>query len=143
MSIYNKQIVVNYTIEQMYALVSDVNSYPEFIPLITSAHKTKIQDEQISATFTISKGLLSFSFSTINRLEPNKRITMHLASGPFRKFKGAWEFTPQKQGQSSIAFYLEFEFSSTFFCILLDSLFKQLCEIMLHAFRMRAAKLYD
>lgn len=143
MSIYNNQIVVNYDIAQMYALVSDVNSYPEFIPLITAARMHEIQDGQTSATFTISKGLLNFSFATINRLEPNQAIVMHLASGPFKKFKGVWEFTPLAPGRSCIAFYLDFEFSSTCFSILLDSLFKQLCEIMLHAFRMRAAKLYD
>jgi ribosome-associated toxin RatA of RatAB toxin-antitoxin module len=143
MSVFNKQVSVNYSVEQMYALVSDVDAYSEFIPLIASSKIIARQGNELRAVFTIAKGPLGFEFTTVNTAETCDFIAMRLERGPFKKFKGIWKFTPLAMNRSLISFYLEFEFSSKFLCLILGGLFNQLCDVMIEAFKSQAAVLYD
>jgi ribosome-associated toxin RatA of RatAB toxin-antitoxin module len=142
MSIFSKQVVVEYSADQMYDLVSDVNSYSSFIPLCTASKIDIAQGDQLFAAFTIAKGPLSFSFTTLNTVEKGKSISMGLESGPFKSFKGTWQFSPLESNKSLISLYMEFEFSNKLLCCILDGLFNQLCELMIQSFRNQAAIIY-
>lgn len=143
MSIFSKQVIVEYTAEQMYDLVSDIDSYPKFIPLCASCKILATQGNRLHVAFKIAKGPLSFEFTTINTIEKNNFITMDLETGPFKSLKGVWRFTPLEMNRSLISLQLEFEFSSKLFCLILDGLFNQLCDSMIQSFRDRAAMLYQ
>lgn len=142
MSIFSKQLIVEYTADQMYDLVSDVNAYSTFIPLCASSRILEVQGNQVRAAFQIAKGLLSFEFTTLNTFEPSRSISMNLEHGPFKHFEGVWNFIPQDGNKSFISLYMEFEFSSALFCFALERLFDQLCDLMLHAFCKQAANVY-
>lgn len=143
MTTFSRQVVVEYTTEQMYALVSDVNSYAKFIPLITTSRILAVRDNQLRAAFKIANGPLGFEFTTVNTFEKYNYISMNLENGPFKAFNGVWRFTPLARNRSSISLFLEFEFSSKILCFILEGLFDQLCNTMIDAFLGQAAALYD
>ncbi len=143
MSIFSKKVIVEYSSDQMYNLVSDVNSYSKFIPLCASSKVLAVQDDQLRAAFKIAKGQLGFEFTTVNTFEKGQFISMHQENGPFKTFKGAWYFTPIEKNKSLISLHFDFEFSSKLLSFILEGLFNQLCDSMIQSFRNQAAKLYD
>ena len=74
----------------MFTLVNDIESYPAFLPWCRRARVASRTDGELTATIEIAKGPIAKQFSTRNTLAPDRRIDMHLVSGPFRALRGAW-----------------------------------------------------
>src|SRR5580704_6824190 len=78
---------------RLFALISDVERYPEFVPGCTRAHIESRSEHEVVATLGVRRGALRAEFTTRNELEPVRRVTMHLVSGPFRTLEGEWLLT--------------------------------------------------
>ena len=142
MSSISKQITVQYTADQMYDLVYDINSYSKFIPLCISSEVHDEQDNRSRATMTIAKGKIGFEFTTVNIMEKGRSISINLEKGPFKSLKGVWHFTPLRTDECIISLHFEFEFSNKLLDVALGGLFKQFCDSMVELFRKQAAVRY-
>src|SRR5450759_613315 len=142
MSSISKQITVQYTADQMYDLVYDINSYSKFIPLCSSSEVHEEHDHKSRATMKIAKGEIGFKFTTVNTMEKGRSISINLENGPFKLLKGVWRFTPLETYECIISLHFEFEFSNKLLDIALGGLFKQLCASMIESFRKQAAVRY-
>ncbi|MGZ8190988.1 MAG: type II toxin-antitoxin system RatA family toxin [Methylococcaceae bacterium] len=142
MSSFNKQVTVRYTAEQMYDLVNDINAYSTFIPLCISSEVHEEQDHKLRATIKIAKGKIGFEFTTVNTMEKGRSITMNLENGPFKSLKGIWRFTPLGNHDCIVSLHFDFEFSNKLLSVVLEGLFKQLCDSMVESFRKQAAVRY-
>lgn len=143
MAIIKRVAEVTYTCEQMYELVNSIEEYPEFLPWCTASEILKSTDNEIIATLNLSKGGLTKSFTTINRLQKNKMIEVRLVEGPFRHLEGFWQFENLPSANSSrISFYLEFEFRNLFLEMALGSLFNQVANTLVDSFIERAHTKY-
>ena len=96
--------------------------------------------DEIVATLEMSMGPISQSFTTRNRLDPEREIEMTLVEGPFRQLHGRWRFTPERGG-CRIQLEIEFEFSNRLLDLALGPLFRLACESLIGAFRQRADEL--
>lgn len=104
--------IVPYTCEQMFDLVNDIASYPEFLPHCVAAKIQSKQDNLVEAELTLSKGGLEHSFCTRNTLERPVKMELKLVTGPFKQFDGVWSFTALANGGCEVSFELTFAFSS-------------------------------
>ena len=52
----NKKAVVKYSANQMYALVNDIEAYPDFLPWCTDASITSRNNDTLLAVVSISIG---------------------------------------------------------------------------------------
>lgn len=129
---------VPYTAEQMFHLVNDVESYPEFLPHCRNAWILESRDDRIKATIELAKGALHKSFTTLNRLEAPHRIEMRLVDGPFRSLHGSWNFTEQKGRGTRIALDLEFEFANRLMALAIGPVFNHVANSLVDAFVRRA-----
>jgi ribosome-associated toxin RatA of RatAB toxin-antitoxin module len=86
--------LVNQPPGRLFALINDIGSYPQFVPWCTHASVLSRSDREIVATIGVRRGLLQAEFTTRNELEPDRRILMHLVSGPFRMLEGEWLLAP-------------------------------------------------
>jgi len=82
---------------RLFALINDIESYPRFIPLCTHARVLSKSDREIVATIGVRQGPLQSEFTTRNELEQDRRIMMHLVTGPFKMLEGEWLLTPISQ----------------------------------------------
>lgn len=142
MSNISTQIIVPYTAEQMYDLVYDIKSYPNFIPLCSSTEIHEEQDHKSRATMRIAKGKLGFEFSTVNSTGKGRYISINLDNGPFKSLKGVWHFTSLGSQQCMVSLHFEFEFSNKLLDVALGGLFKQLCDSMIESFHKQAVVRY-
>lgn len=138
---------VPYTCEQMFALVADVERYPEFLPLCESLVVHTREDlpggiEAIVATMGIGYKSIRETFTTRVKLDPAAR-TIHVAhvDGPFRHLDNYWTFRPQGQA-SDVDFAIDYEFRSPILGVLMGSVFESAFRRFAEAFETRAGVVY-
>ena len=143
MRIVDRNALVPYSAEAMYALVDDVESYPEFLPWCTAAELVSRDAGELVAGLTIGYGALNSRFTTRNRLSPPEQMTMELLDGPFSSLEGVWRFTQLGEQGCEVKLRVEFVFSSAVQDALFGSTFERICNELIDAFIRRAHDLYE
>jgi ribosome-associated toxin RatA of RatAB toxin-antitoxin module len=141
MTVVKRAREVSFSCQQMYGLVDDIEKYHEFLPYFSSGVVHHRDEDEVEATMVITAAGMDKSFTTRNRLQPNKMIELRLVDGPFSHLEGFWRFDSTETG-SLISFDLEFEFSGRMLSMLLGPVFEQVTDKMVDAFCDRAEALY-
>ena len=123
---------------RMYALINDIERYPEFVPWCTAARVESRKEGEVVATLTIKRGPLRAEFTTRNLLEPDKRVLMQFVSGPFRVLEGLWTLTPLGELGCRVELEMRFEFANRVAGTLFESLFEDTAASLVDAFVKRA-----
>jgi ribosome-associated toxin RatA of RatAB toxin-antitoxin module len=139
----SRSALVPFSAEQMYQLVNDVNSYPEFLPGCTGSRVLAQGPTEMMAAVDVAKAGISKTFTTRNLLSSNQSIKMQLVDGPFRKLMGGWHFIPLSPEACKIEFNLDFEFTNKLIELAFGRVFKELAGSMVQAFTQRAKEVYS
>ena len=142
MQVVERSAITTFTPAQMFALVDDVDRYPEFLPWCTAASVAVASDTERVASITVSRGVLHSTFTTRNTLPKDTQILMHLVDGPFRYLKGEWRFDAIGDRGTKVHFRVEFEFKSRLTALAFSASFEALCATLVDAFVLRARKIY-
>jgi ribosome-associated toxin RatA of RatAB toxin-antitoxin module len=141
-----RSALVPYTAEQMFALVADIERYPEFVPWLVAAEKVDSGPNQVTGRLEMHRAGMREKFTTRNVLNPPKEITLTLVDGPFRVLEGRWTFEPLgEQGNERgvrIGLTIRFEFANAMLGMLLSRTFEKNCGELVDAFVARARSLY-
>lgn len=137
-----RSALVPYPAEAMFALVDDIQSYPEFLPWCRAAREHSRSETQVEASLELARGGISKWFTTRNRMVPGERIDIELVEGPFRKLDGHWSFSPLGGEGCRVNLEMEFEFSSRMLDMMIGPVFEQICNSLLDAFVERARSQY-
>jgi ribosome-associated toxin RatA of RatAB toxin-antitoxin module len=138
----SRSALVHFSAIQMFALVDDIERYPEFLPWCSSSTVSKRDPETTCATIHISYRGIRQSFSTENHKSFPERMTMQLVEGPFKALDGEWRFTPLDDQACKIDFQLHYEFSSALLEKLVGPVFGYIAGSMVDAFLKRAEQLH-
>jgi len=136
-----------YTPEQLFALVGDVERYPEFVPWVSRLRVWGRQEvapgvEQLDAEAEVRFSIVHERFATRVRLdEPALAIDVALISGPFRRLENRWRFHA-RPGGARLSFEIDFEFRSRLLDGLLAVNFHRAVGKIVDCFEARARALY-
>jgi coenzyme Q-binding protein COQ10 len=133
--------VLPYTPEQMYALVADIERYPEFLPWCVAARLRERRADFVSADLVIGFKMFRERFTSNVKLDPPGRIDVTYAEGPFRYLNNSWMFE-RVPGGCRIDFFVDFEFKSRVLQKVIEVLFSEAVKRMVAAFEGRARQLY-
>tara|TARA_A100001037_G_scaffold134176_1_gene121718 strand:+ start:88 stop:567 length:480 start_codon:yes stop_codon:yes gene_type:complete len=133
---------VGYTQDQMFDLVLDVQSYPEFLPWCLSSCVTNIEDTSFEAELLIGFKLLKERFGSCVRFERPYSIQVTPTYGPFRRMHNVWSFETNDHDSCRIIFCVDFEFKSIFLNKVMGVLFYEAVQKMVNCFEARARKKY-
>jgi ribosome-associated toxin RatA of RatAB toxin-antitoxin module len=134
---------VPYSAAQMFALVDDVESYPEFLPWCRDASVVQIDSDRKDARLDIGFAGLHKHFTTRNRASPARWIEIGLIEGPFRSLSGRWTFEDLTTGGCRIELLLRFEVSGAPLNFVFATVFEEIVRTQVNAFIARARQLYD
>ena len=143
--------IMPYGADQMYALIADVKSYPEFLPWCSAARIRRRQPieeggegaERIEADLVISFKVFRERFgSRVDLFPGEKRIDVAYLDGPFRYLNNHWKFTPLEDGGCEVDFFVDFEFKSAVLQKLIGVVFNEAMQRIVRAFEARAEMLY-
>ena len=138
MSSVGRSALVSHSAQQMFALVSEIESYPGFLPWCDRASIVERGEGRTVATLRINFRGLKEEFTTENLDRPNERIDMRLVSGPFRRLEGAWIFTPISERACKVELRLRYEFSGLLLKKLAGAVFDEIANSLVDAFARQA-----
>lgn len=137
-----RSALVFYSCQQMFDLVNDVASYPQFLPGCAAAEVLTIEGFVQTARLEVSKVGIRQHFTTRNTLSAPHKVEMHLVDGPFKFLRGGWTFQPLSNEACKVMLSLEFEFSSKLVEFAFGKIFTELASAMVQAFTERAKHVY-
>ena len=122
----------------MFALVEDVERYPEFLPWCAGTEVLERTAHITRARLDIAYRGLRTHITTRNQKEPPQRMTLELVDGPFERFQGEWRFTALGGEGCRIDFTLEYSLASAPLRALLGTVFGYVADTMVERFVERA-----
>jgi ribosome-associated toxin RatA of RatAB toxin-antitoxin module len=135
-----RSALVNQPPARLYALINDIESYPQFLPWCSHASVVSRTPEEIVATLGVRQGALQGEFTTRNTLEPERSVRMQLVSGPFRALEGLWLLTPVEAG-CRVDLTMRFAFKNSLTGLLFEPKFAATVGSLVDAFVARARTL--
>lgn len=143
---YSTRRKMRFSPEQMYDLVADVQSYPEFLPLCESLHVTsrKMEEDRtvLVATMGIGYKAIRERFTTrVTLFEGQNKILVEYLDGPFRHLENRWRFLPAAGG-CEVDFFITYEFRSRMLGLLMGTMFDKAFRKFADAFEARAKLIY-
>ncbi|WP_086930780.1 type II toxin-antitoxin system RatA family toxin [Agarilytica rhodophyticola] len=137
-----RSALVPYSAEQMFALINDIPSYPEFMPGCVGSEVLQESADTVVARLDISRAGIKQSFVTRNTLKPPTNMSLNLEEGPFSSLKGEWEFSSLSEKACKISFWLEFEFTSKLIALAAGKVFEMIASEQVDAICQRAVRVY-
>jgi coenzyme Q-binding protein COQ10 len=145
MPTHHETQILPYTPQQLYALVADIERYPDFLPWCRAARilewKGNVQLAELIISF---KGLTESYVSRVALTPPENgegSIDVQLVRGPFQHLANHWKFVAHESG-TALDFFVDFRFKSRILEGLIGGLFERATVKMVNAFKARAEELY-
>lgn len=144
----NKSVLLWYSPHEMYALVTDIAAYPQFLPWCAAAEVLDRDDKGLTAKLSLSYLGLRQSFTTRNLQTPDETVSLALVDGPFSTLDGLWRFlpVPPTEGAGAKACRIEFELRYAFAGVALEALispmFDRIADTFVDSFVKRAEQVY-
>ncbi|HWH74291.1 MAG TPA: type II toxin-antitoxin system RatA family toxin [Methylibium sp.] len=145
MKTVHKSVLIWYSPEEMFSLVTDVESYPKFLPWCDRAMVLERDERGMKAQVGIAFGGIHQTFTTRNEHVPGREVRMHLVDGPFSRLDGVWKFIPLGAGgQRACKVDLElcYGFDSVALATLVGPVFDRIAASLVDAFVKRAETIY-
>lgn len=139
---------VPYTAAQMYALVADVEAYPNFLPWckalrVVNRDVTEGEGGALTADMIVAYKVFREQFrSRVMLDEPARTIDAHYTDGPFEVLRTEWRFAELDAGGAHIDFLIEFRFRSSLLQSTAKMVFDKAFSRMTDAFVARAHEVY-
>jgi ribosome-associated toxin RatA of RatAB toxin-antitoxin module len=137
-----RSALVVFSAEQMYALVNDIEAYPQFMEGCVSAQVLERREDEILARLEIQKMGVKQAFTTRNRLSPPHSMQMELVDGPFKLFTGRWDFTPLNAEACKVSFELNYEFANSLLTMMAGKWMDEVASEQVEAICQRAKQVY-
>ena len=138
---------VKHAPDKMFALVADIEKYPQFLPLCTglTVRPRKARDGHTLLVADMSVGYKAIreTFTTQVFLKPDQHIIeVKYIDGPFRYLQNSWRFDAAADGGCDVRFFIDYEFKSRILGALMGSMFDRAFRMFSDAFEKRADKIY-
>ncbi len=145
MKTVQKSVLIWYSPQEMFDLVTSVQQYPQFLPWCDHTRVLEQDDNGMLAEVGIALSGIRHSFVTRNLHEPGRRVQMQLVKGPFSRLDGDWHFHAVGDGSQRAArveLLLNYGFDSVTLSKVVGPVFDRIAASMVDAFVKRAEQVY-
>ena len=146
MKTVNKSVLIWYSAAEMFALVTDVAAYPQFLPWCDQSSVLSQDANSMTAKVGLSMAGLKQSFTTQNTHVQDQKVSLKLVAGPFSKLDGTWQFTPvgsHGERACKVEFSLNYDFDNAALAALVGPVFDKIAGSLVDAFVKRACSIYE
>ncbi len=138
----HETITVPYTPAQMFALINQVEAYPDFVPYCKKVFIQEHSSQKKVVSLTLGKGWAEHTFTTENQLIHPHIITMRLVEGPFSTFEGQWTFQETAPNRCQLTLNLVFSFHRLGTKLIIQPLLEKVIRDMMGILEKRAHEIY-
>ena len=139
---------VRHAAGDMFDLVADVERYPEFVPLCEKLVVRRRGPELDSyvvlvADMTVAYKIFRETFTSKVTLDrATLEILVEYLDGPFRSLENRWRFKSEGERACEVEFFIDYEFRSRTFGMLMGGVFEAAFRRFAEAFERRADVIY-
>jgi coenzyme Q-binding protein COQ10 len=139
---------VHHAAADMYALVADVDKYPQFVPLCAGMKvKSRVDKGEgvtvMVAEMTVAYKIIRETFTSRATLDSrNLKILVEYLNGPFKRMQNRWTFRQVGEHSCDIEFFIDYEFRSRALAMLMGAMFDAAFRRFAAAFEERADAVY-
>ncbi len=126
---------------EIFAIVMDIEAYPEFLPWVAEARILHRDGDELSAELVADFSGMRQRFRTLDRFVIDRMVEIRLLDGPFRFLESLWTFEALDARRCRVHFSIEFEFNNRVLSLVATPIFHAACRGMVQAFEQRAAAL--
>ena len=147
MAVHRVTRILPYRPEDLFALVGDVRSYPDFVPWVTSIRVWNERETAPGVTALDAEAQVGFAMikerfaTSVARDAGQQMIRVTLIRGPFRHLRNEWRFRSHPTG-TEVEFFIDFEFRSKLLDKILQANFDRAAFRLINCFEARAQALY-
>ncbi len=138
----HKTVYIQHSASQMFALVDDVQKYPQFLPWCGGVDLIKQDALSTVATLHIAYHGLQQKFTTENLKTYPNLMEINLKDGPFKHLAGVWRFIALSEQACKIEFELNYEFTNSFLEKIIAPVFSHIANTFVDGFVVRADVIY-
>ena len=145
MKTIQKSVLLMHSAHEMFALVTDVHHYPQFLPWCDHSDVVERHEAGMVARVGMCIGGLRQSFTTRNTHVEDRQVLLELEEGPFSHLEGCWDFHPLGDGTQracKVEFRLTYGFASQTLASLVGPVFDKIASNLVDAFVKRADQVY-
>jgi ribosome-associated toxin RatA of RatAB toxin-antitoxin module len=146
MKTVHKSVLIWYSAQEMFDLVTDVDQYPQFLPWCAHSKVITASAQGMQAEIGIALGAVKQTFTTQNTHIKGRQVAMKLLNGPFSRLDGTWDFTPlgndSNQRACKTELRLNYGFDNAVLAALVGPVFDKIAATMVDAFVKRADQIY-
>lgn len=144
---YSSILPVQHSAANMFALVADVENYPDFLPLcqalVIRGRKQLEGKEVLIADMTIAYKIVRETFTSKVTLCPSDMsIQVEYLDGPFKRLDNRWFFKEAGISSCEVHFEIDYEFKSKTLGIVMGAVFDRAFRQFSRSFEERADQLY-
>lgn len=140
-----KSVLIWYTPEEMFRLVTDVDQYKHFLPWCNHSKVLAFNGNEMDAEVGIGMAGVKQVFVTHNTHTANREVQMKLVKGPFSNLDGTWSFETvgdNSERACKVTLTLEYGFSSATLAAVVGPVFDKIAASLVDAFVKRAEQIY-
>jgi len=145
MKTVHKSVLIWYSPQEMFDLVTDVAKYPAFLPWCDHAKVIGEHETGVTAEIGLSFGGIRQTFTTRNEHVPGREVSLRLVNGPFSQLDGQWSFLPVGDGSQracKVELSLNYGFSNATLGKLVGPVFDRIAGSLVDAFVKRAQDIH-
>ncbi len=131
-----------YAAVQMYDLVADVKSYPDFLPWVIAMRVREESETDTTADMVVGFKAIRETFTSKVEKTPKSKIHVEYIDGPLQYLRNDWSFESDGEGGCIVHFEVDFAFKNRLFQSLAGQFFEKALMRMIGAFETRAEALY-
>lgn len=139
---HHEKRVLPYSAAQMFALVSDIERYPDFLPWCLGAAITERTKDTVKADLIVGYKALKDQFTSFVTFEEPTSIRVAYGGGALSHLRNEWGFEPLTSTSCEISFYVDFRLKSGLLNVMMEMFFHTAFLKMVDAFEKRAKVLY-
>jgi ribosome-associated toxin RatA of RatAB toxin-antitoxin module len=145
----NKSVLIWYSPQQMFDVVTDVTRYHEFLPWCHESSVMEQSAQGMKANIGMQLAGFKQGFTTHNRhitqANGGLAVQMELIDGPFSNLGGTWSFDPINGSNTpacKVTLDLSYEIKNALLQMAIGSAFDKIASSLVDAFIERAKKIY-
>jgi|tagenome__1003787_1003787.scaffolds.fasta_scaffold20851405_2 coenzyme Q-binding protein COQ10 len=142
MATYNAQADLPYTPQQVFDLVADIESYPQFLHHLALARIRRQKGNTLWVDQVVRFAMLRLKFSTRAVLEPPMRLRVVCHDPLFGTFDEVWSFTAMPSGGTRLGCHATYEVRSALLRLGLGAALPGMLATTVKGFEARARQLY-
>ncbi len=150
---FHTRRTVDFSAAEMFALVKDVASYPEFVPLcekvrVRARHKLREGVEELLTEMRV--GIKNFCEEVVTRVicdTTRQEILVEDVAGPFRRMESLWRFYEEPPGadgrkRTIVDFHMRYELKSRVLSLIVGAMLDKAFSKYADAFVRRAQEVF-